>query len=795
MLKATAVPVITTNADASRWPMICFLLMIGLAGCSNDAPVATETAATAPAAAAEPFELVETTIKELHAAIQNGSTTCADVVQGYLDRAKRYNGVCTALVTETGGPIELATGYVRTGEPIQFPTATVAADTIYPDLKDYKGLPMEFGRMAPTASNPAVKQQFGMRVGIANAGQLNALETLNIRGERSQSCPAECDAAVSTGPLPAHCSASCEELRKQPDALERAAELDAKYGRKPDLTAMPMYCVTMAFKNWYDAKDIRSTGGSDVNFAMDVPAKDSPDIADLRAKGAIIYASTMAGDTGVEMEGPEKAKTYMPDGGLAYGQWGGQTCNPYDTTRVPRGTSNGSGVAVSANLAQCSICEQGSASCKGPASRNGIVNFLTTKGLMMHGGMNSQTIGDRAGIHCRTVEDAALVLDSVKGFDSEDMYSALPLKLIPKEPYASFVVPKDKVPDKPLTGMRIGVVRELMIKPTQNDVAISDQIDNEIKTYLRDTLGAELVESEDPMYPDDPTITNMTYTFQDAFAEIIAHNMPEYFWQKDSKGELEFAVPGWDVTSVDYAIALAMGKAPLSEKLTLRRINQGTVRFKSVFTMNKYLAERGDQRVFNWETFVANAAFMNDAQRAGSVNAIGVQDIRATTVAPGDMDYLKMRIVLQLVIAKVMAENHIDAFVNPEVTLPQYILGGAVEPTVEDRGTASCCNAFTALLGGPEIDVPAGFNQIVYEPQLQLSADKKRYIAVTGTEQSLMAKPMPISMMIWGGPGSEPELIKVASAYEAASQHRTPPPDFGPLASPAADAATGSTAP
>jgi amidase len=77
--------------------------------------------------------------------------------------------------------------------------------------------------------------------------------------------------------------------------------------------------------------------------------------------------------------------------------------------------------------------------------------------------------------------------------------------------------------------------------------------------------------------------------------------------------------------------------------------------------------------------------------------------------------------------------------------------------------------------------VPAGFNQIVYEPQLQLSADRTRYVAVTGTEQGLMAKPMPISMMIWAGPGSEPEIIKVASAYEAASQHRTPPPDFGPL--------------
>ena len=36
----------------------------------------------------------------------------------------------------------------------------------------------------------------------------------------------------------------CEAFRQQPDALERAAELDAKYGSKPDLAALPMYCIT-----------------------------------------------------------------------------------------------------------------------------------------------------------------------------------------------------------------------------------------------------------------------------------------------------------------------------------------------------------------------------------------------------------------------------------------------------------------------------------------------------------------------------------------------------------------------
>jgi Asp-tRNA(Asn)/Glu-tRNA(Gln) amidotransferase A subunit family amidase len=40
---------------------------------------------------------------------------------------------------------------------------------------------------------------------------------------------------------------------------------------------------------------------------------------------------------------------------------------------------------------------------------------------------------------------------------------------------------------------------------------------------------------------------------------------------------------------------------------------------------------------------------------------------------------------------------------------------------------------------------------------------------------------MPISMMLWAGPGSDSTVIKAASAYEAATHHRKPPPKFGPL--------------
>ncbi len=537
-----------------------------------------------------------------------------------------------------------------------------------------------------------------------------------------------------------------------------------------------MYCIPFSHKNWFDAKDMRSTGGNDVNFAMDAPKVDSPDISNLRDKGAIIYATATAASTGLGFDGPQKAKSVLLDGNTAYAVWGGQACNPYDTERVPRGTSSGSGVSVSANLVACSICEQGSASCKGPASRNNVVNLLTTRGIMMHGGMNSQRVGDRAGIHCRTVGDVAQVLDAVKGFESSDMYTAIPKALIPKEPFASFVV-RD-ASDKPLKGLRVGIVREFMVKHTKNDVAISDQIDNEIKTILRDKLGAEIVESVDPLYSDDPAVPNMKYTFQDAFAEILAHNAPEYFWQTNRAGELEFAVPGWDVRTTDYAIALALGKAPLSDKLNLRRISSGMDNFKSPFTVNKYLMERGDERVKDWASWVKNAKWESDDHRAASENAVNVQDLRAR---PGMMSYLKLQTVLRLVVLKVMYENNIDVFVNPEQTTPPYKIGGPGEPEVNGRPAASCCAQFTALLGGPEIDVPAGYVRTVYDPQYVLSADKTRYNTVTGTVASELRRPMPISMMFWSGPGSDSTVIKAASAYESATHHRVPPPSFGPV--------------
>jgi Asp-tRNA(Asn)/Glu-tRNA(Gln) amidotransferase A subunit family amidase len=737
--------------------------------------------------AAGAFQPEEATIAGVQGAIRSGEVTCRGVVEAYIARARAYNGVCTALVTADGKPIKPGKGYVRAGKALTFPTRTVKGSTLFPQLEEYKGLPLEYGRMETTVSDPSVWQQQGMRVGMPDAGQINALETLNIRGERSVTCKGKFDAPPGT-PLPKDAPAVCEKFRQQPDALERAAELDAQYGRNPDLQKLPMYCAVTAFKDPYDTKDMRTTSNNDVNFAMDVPPADSTVVAELRAKGAIIYAKSAAhefnggpGNPG----GPNKAALNLVAGGQMISGWSGQPCNPYDTERVVRGSSGGSGAAIGGNLAMIGICEQTGASCQGPASRNGTALILTTKGIIPdNGGIGNQWFPDRAGIHARTLADAARVLDALKDpvtgyYTSSDPFTAIPKALIPEQPYASFVVGDAAVAGKPLKGMRLAILREHMARPNKNHEAISDQIDAEIKTVLRDQLGAELVETVTPDYPDDPAVPNVTYGFNDALSEVLPRLMPEIFKRKNKDGTLAFAVPGYDVTSRDYLLKLSRREAPLTDKVGILNFDDFAALpcmpsscSDTVIDVDRYLAARGDSRVKNWADWVANAKFRQSESTAGAKNWLLFKD----HTADGKADRLARSYIARMALQKMMAENHIDAFVHAENTVPPPKIQG---PNI---GTTSL-DGITPFFQIPRVAVPAGFTDVVYEPVYALNKDKTDYIAAlpADTPKTKLRHPMPISITFFAGQGEEPTLIKIGTAYESATHHRAPPPMFGPV--------------
>jgi amidase len=765
-----------------RWLTFAIMAAVGGLACARYD--------VAHAAAPGQFQVEEATIADIQAAIKSGQTTCKGVVQRYIDRAKAYNGVCTALITKDGASIKPGKGYVRAGKPLLFPTKTVKASTIFPDLDQYQGLPLEYGRMEPTVSDPSVVTQMGMRVGLPAAGQINALETLNIRGERSVTCKGRFDAHPSTGPLPSGAPSACEEFRKQPDALERAAELDTKYGSTPDLAALPMYCVVAAFKDPYDTKDMRSTSNNDVNFAMDVPPFDSTLVAQLRAKGAIIYAKSNAHEFNAGPGNPGGAATSNVNwvaGGQQVSSWSGQACNPYDTERVVRGSSGGSGAAIGGNLATIGICEQSGASCQGPASRSGTALILTTKGIIPDsGGIGNQWFNDRAGIHARTLGDAARVLDAMKDpktgyFDPRDPFTALPKGLIPEQPYRSFSVSDADLNKnaKPLKGVRVALLREHFAKKTLNHVAISDQIDQEAKAVLRDQLGAELVETVTPDYADDPEVANLRYTFSDALSELLPRFMPEVFSRRDEKGELYFAVPGHDVTSYEYLLKLSKREAPLTPAVTITTFDSfGVIPCHSsncsdfTLDMDRYLSARGDAKIASWADWVANAKFRQDASRVGAENWVKWKDHTIT----GKADRLARSYVARLALLKVMYENDIDVFVHPENTVPTPKIQG---PNV---GTHSL-DDISPFYQIPRIVVPAGVTDVIYEPKYALNEDKTNYISVLppDVQKSKLPHPMPISITFFSGQGEEPMLIKVGTAYEAATHHRFAPPALGPV--------------
>ena len=120
------------------------------------------------------FHLMEATIPDVHRAIREGQITCSGLVEAYIKRANAYNGTCNRLITEENVS-DLLPNYS------EYKSAVEATANLR-DSDPAKTLPIEFGRMEATSSDPAVQQQYGMTVGIPNAGQVRALGMLNIRG-------------------------------------------------------------------------------------------------------------------------------------------------------------------------------------------------------------------------------------------------------------------------------------------------------------------------------------------------------------------------------------------------------------------------------------------------------------------------------------------------------------------------------------------------------------------------------------------------------------------------------------
>src|SRR6266550_3010924 len=765
----------------------------------------------------KPFRLEEATIDELYAAIRAGETTVVQIVEHYIARVRAYNGVASLLVTEDGGNITEATGSVRAGAPLHFPTETVRASTIFPELDKYQGPALEFGRMEATASDPSVQQQYGMIAGKPNAGQLNALATLNIRGERSVTCRGDFDRHPSDGPLPPSAPPVCEQFRKLPDALERAAELDATYGRHPDLEKMPMYGVVFSFKDPFDTKDMRTTAGGDAAYDIDFPARDHVLVEQLRNKGAIIFAKAVcteyngrAGDPG----GQHKPEKVLPSVlGYQRSSWGGNPANPYDTTRAASlRSSSGSGVSVSANLVMASLGEETRASCRGPANHNAVALVLPHKSML---GFNGGAIGadiycDRSGILCRTLADCAKVLDALKDpvhgyYDPRDPYTTVPRSSVLSTSYASHA--RTAGTPGALAGMRIGIVRESMVYApgSKTEAPIVAAAAREIKAMLGGRLGATLVESSDPLWTRDPDVEAMATDFRRALAQLVPIIMPDLLFRLGRDGRplfKEFAtaivptefMPGkifgtGTMEPIDYCVALAEGRIEPPRNFDIATIQEQELAMAFRFHVPQYLSRRSadwkargfTETLVDFATLNARSKFWGDDGRAAFKNWEEVTDPRNPLgQRQGVNERIMLRELLRRVDVMVMLENHLDALVRLHTPFPPGKIGGAYQPGLP--GNLRLETFYGPNAGLTEVLIPAGYVTTVYDPVFALSPDGTRYLPVPSDTPTAIPEPgLPFSLVFRAEPGREDVLLRIASAYEAASKRRVPPPAFGPL--------------
>ena len=158
----------------------------------------------------------------------------------------------------------------------------------------------------------------------------------------------------------------------------------------------------------------------------------------------------------------------------------GKVRNPWDTERVPGGSSGGSAAAVAARLCAAATGTDTGGSIRQPASLCGLSGLKPTYGVCSRYGMIAFASSlDQAGPMAKSAEDLALMMNVMAGFDERDSTS-LPRE---KEDYTRDL-------DKPLTGLRIGLPKEYFAEGL--DAGVAKVVEDAIAEYR--TLGAEIVE-------------------------------------------------------------------------------------------------------------------------------------------------------------------------------------------------------------------------------------------------------------------------------------------------------------
>lgn len=167
----------------------------------------------------------------------------------------------------------------------------------------------------------------------------------------------------------------------------------------------------------------------------------------------------------------------------------GAVRNPWDTTRVPGGSSGGSAAAVAARLLPAATGTDTGGSIRQPASFSGVTGIKPTYGVCSRYGMIAFASSlDQAGPLARSAEDCALLLSAMSGFDPRDATSA---ERPPQDFHAQMLAPREgATAAQPLKGLRVGLPKEFFPQ------ALAADVEGTVRAALAELerLGATLVD-------------------------------------------------------------------------------------------------------------------------------------------------------------------------------------------------------------------------------------------------------------------------------------------------------------
>src|SRR5262245_48453949 len=234
-----------------------------------------------------------------------------------------------------------------------------------------------------------------------------------------------------------------------PNALADADALDKERAARGPRGLL--HGIPLLVKDNFDTMDMPTSGGT-LGLALLQPQADGFQVKRLRDAGAVILGKTTMHE--------------LADGGATVSGYTGQTRNPYDLSRVPGGSSGGTGAAIAASFAAAGMGTDTCGSIRMPAAYQNLVGLRSTRGLSSRTGvMPMSDTQDSAGPMARSVTDLAVMLDATVGTDPADAITTESNGRIP----TSY---RDGLAGATLKGARIGVLRGLFgTAPEDEEVA------------------------------------------------------------------------------------------------------------------------------------------------------------------------------------------------------------------------------------------------------------------------------------------------------------------------------------